>query len=181
MQSLNVLVMYEKYLSMSAVPAGAILKEIVKKKRFSQKEIAKRSSVYPQRINDLIKGKRKFTPELSFRLEKALDISTLGYFYKIQTNHDIYKYQDEQERKITPDLSKLNKALFWDTVIEKINWIRSANYVIQRAFEYGNETEIAEIIRFYGREKVTEALNAIPTTDTWKLNDRNKNRQLFGV
>ena len=173
--------MYEKYLSMPTVPAGAILKEILKKERVSQKKIAERATIYPQRINDLINGKRKFTPELSSHLEKALGISTLGYFYKIQTNNDIYNYHDEQERKITPDLSKLHKVLFWDTVIEKINWIRSANYVIQRVFEYGNETEITEIIRFYGREKVIEALNAIPATDTWKLNDRNGNRQLFGV
>ncbi|MDR2971069.1 MAG: helix-turn-helix transcriptional regulator [Bacteroidales bacterium] len=173
--------MYEKYLSMSAVPAGAILKHILKKENLSQKEIAEKSAIYPQRINDLIKGKRKFTPELSSRLEKALDIPILGFFCKIQTNYDIYCYQDEQERKITPDLSKLHKALFWDTLIEKINWIRSANYVVQRAFEYGNKMEIEEIIKFYGYKKVAEALNAIPVTDTWKLNDRNRNRELFRV
>jgi len=173
--------MYEKYLSMSAVPAGAILKYILKKENISQKRIAEKSAIYPQRINDLIKGKRKFTPELSSRLEKALDIPILGFFCTIQTNHDIYCYQDEQERKITPDLSKLHKALFWDTLIEKINWIRGANYVIQRAFEYGNKKEIEEIIRFYGNEKVINALNAIPVTDTWKLRDRNRNRELFRV
>ena len=110
-----------------------------------------------------------------------LGISTLGYFYRIQTNHDIYSYQDEQERKHTPDLSKLHKALFWDANMEKLNWIRSAFYIIKRAFEYGNEAEIEEIIKFYGREKVTEALSAIPSTDIWKLHDRNKNRQLFGI
>ena len=173
--------MYEKYLSMSAVPAGAILKHILKKENLSQKEIADKSAIYPQRINDLIKGKRKFTPDLSCRLEKALGIPISGFFCTIQTNHDIYRYQDEQERKITPDLSKLHKALFWDTLIEKINWIRSASYVIQRAFEYGNEIEIEEIIRFYGYEKVINALNAIPVTDTWKLHDRNRNRKLFRI
>ena len=174
--------MYEQYLSMPAVPAGAILKRILQKERLSQKEIAKRSTIYPQRINDLINGKRKFTPESSFRLEKALGLSTFGYFYRIQTNHDIYCYQDEQERKQTPDLSKINKALFWETSsFEKINWLKNANWVIQRSFEYGNQQEIEEIIRFYGREKVIEILNAIPLTDTWKLNDRNKNRQLFGI
>ena len=110
-----------------------------------------------------------------------MGISTLGYFYKIQSNHDVYNYHDEQERKITPDLSKLHRSLFWDTAMGKINWIRSANYIIQRVFEYGNETEIEEIIRFYGHKKVVEALDAIPATDTWKLNDRNRNRQLFGV
>ena len=174
--------MYEQYLSMPAVPAGAILKQILQKEHLSQKEIAKKSAIYPQRINDLINGKRKFTPESSSRLEKALGISTLGYFYRIQANHDIYCYQDEQERKYTPDLSKLHKALFWETSsLEKINWLKNADWVIQRAFEYGNQQEIEEIIRFYGREKITEVLNTIPATDTWKLNDRSKNRQLFGI
>ena len=174
--------MYEQYLSMPTVPAGAILKRILQKENISQKEIARRSAIYPQRINDLINGKRKFTPEYSSRLEQALGISTLGYFYYIQANHDIYLYQDEQERKNTPDLSKLNRALFWETdALNKINWMKSANWVIQRAFEYGNQQEIEEIINYYGSEKVAKVLNAIPASDTWKLNDRNKNRQLFNV
>ena len=175
-------IMYEQYLSTPAVPAGAILKRILKKELFSQKEIAAKSAIYPQRIHDLISGKRKFTPELSWRLEKALGISISGYFYQIQANHDIYTYSDMQERKHTPDLSKINRALFWETTATgNINWVRSANWVIQRTFEYGNQQEIEEIIHFYGREKVAEALNAIPSTDTWKLFDRNKNRQSFAI
>jgi len=173
--------MYEKYLSMPAVPAGAILKHILKRAQLSQKEIAEKSTIYPQRINDLIQGKRKFTPELSCRLEQALGISSLGFFCIIQTNHEVFSYQDEQERKITPDLSKLHKALFWDTVIERMNWIRSANYIIRRVFEYGNKMEIEEIIRFYGIKKVKEALNSIPAKDTWKLKERNINREKFRI
>ena len=173
--------MYEKYLSMPAVPAGAILKHILKRAALSQKEIAEKSDIYPQRINDLIQGKRKFTPELSCRLEQALGISSLGFFCIIQTNHEVFSYQDEQERKITPDLSKLHKALFWETYSFEINWIRGAKWVIQRAFEYGNKQEIEEIIRFYGREKVTKFLNAIPVTDTWKLRERNPNREKFEI
>ena len=173
--------MYEQYLSMPSVPAGAILKRILQKERITQKEIADKSDIYPQRINELINGKRKFTPELSFKLEKALELSTQGYFYLIQTNYDIYSYQDEEERKHTPDLSKINKALFWEAKIEKINWIRCAHNIIKRAFEYGDKMEIEEIIKFYGRKKVSEVLNAIPKTDTWKLRDRSKNRQLFEI
>ena len=173
--------MYEQYLSMPSVPAGAILKRILQKEHLSQKEIAERAGIYPQRINDLINGKRKFTPETSARLEKALGLSTLGYFYRIQTNHDIYCYQDEQERKHTPDLSKINRTLFWDTNMDKINWVRAEHSIIKRAFEYGNKMEIEEFIKFYGREKVTKVLNAIPPTDTWKLNDRSRNRQLVGI
>jgi plasmid maintenance system antidote protein VapI len=179
---LNKYDMYEKYLSMHSVPAGAILQHILKNEQISQKEIAEKSDIYSQRINDLIKGRRKFTPELSNRLEKALEIPTLCFFYKIQTNNDIYSYQDEQERKITPDLSKLHKALFWETYsLEDINWVKNANWVIQRAFEYGNQTEIEEIIRFYGKNKITETLNAIPKTATWKINERNTNREKFNI
>jgi len=128
--------MYERYLSMSTVPAGAILKRILQKENISQKEIAKKSAIYPQRINDLISGKRKFTPKYSSRLEQALGIFTLGYFYRIQTNHDIFLYQDEQERKNTPVLSKLPKALFWKiNALDKIKWVKNANWVIQRTFE----------------------------------------------
>ena len=174
--------MYEQYLSMPSVPAGAILERILKKENISQKEIAEKTAIYPQRINDLIKGKRKFTPELSVLLEKALGISTLGYFYRIQTYHDIYVYEDEQEKKHTPDLSKFNRALFWETYsLSNINWLKSANWVIQRVFEYGDQQEIEEIIHFYGREKVAATLNAIPKTDTWHLKNRNENRQLFGI
>jgi len=174
--------MYEKYLSMPAVPAGAILKQILKKEGLSQKEIAERSAIFPQRINDLIKGKRKFTPKLSCRLEDALGISINGYFYKIQTNHDLYGYLDEQERSVLPNLSKLPKSLFWEVCsLDSINWIKQANWVIQRVFEYGNRPAIEEIIHFYGREKVSKTLTAIPKTDTWKLKERNKNRELFGI
>ena len=174
--------MYEQYLSMPAVPAGAILRQILRKEKLSQKEIAEKAAIYPQRISDLIKGKRKFTPELSSRLEKALGISTFGYFYLIQTHYDIYCYEDEQERKYTPDLSKLKRALFWETSsLDKINWSKSANWIIQRIFEYGNQQEIEEIIRFYGREKVEKVLNAIPLTDTWRLDYRNENRQSFKI
>ena len=182
MQLKNNKTMYEQYLSMPSVPAGAILKQILKKEKLSQKELAQRAKVYPQRINELISGKRKFTPEVSIRLENALGLSPLGYFYSIQANHDIYIYQDEQERKITPDLSKINKAIYWETPsLRNINWIKSTNWIIQRAFDYGSLQDIEEIIKFYGREKVIETLNAIPSTDTWKLKDRNENRRLFNI
>ena len=172
-------IMYEQYLSMPAVPAGAILKRILQKEGISQKEIAEKSSIYPQRINELVRGKRKFTPEMSVRLGNALGIVPGGYFYTIQANHDIHQYQDEQERKITPDLSKIHKVLFWDSVFDKINWLRDEKWIIQRAFEYGRPEEIEEIMRFYGKENVTNALNNI--TDKWHEQRRIKNRKIYNV
>jgi hypothetical protein len=58
----------------------------------------------------------------------------------------------------SPDLSLLNKSLFWDTEINLIDWQDKANAVITRVFERGNSIEQTEIIRFYGETKVKVAL-----------------------
>lgn len=150
--------MYEKYLSMQSVPAGKILETILKKRNIAQKELAVMLNEYLQRIYDLIKGNRKFNIRTSLAIEKALGIDIAGFFLKIQTNYEIYSHITELELQIHPDLSLLSKALFWDTRIEKINWIKNKDWVIKRTFEYGNEREIEEIIRFYGKETITAIL-----------------------
>lgn len=169
--------MYEKYLSMEDVPAGKILEIILKKKNLSQKELANMSNEYPQRICDYIKGQRKFTIKASLAIEKALGIDIEGFFYKIQTNHEIYNYIMEEERKIHPDLSIVSKGLFWDTRIDKINWIRNKEWVIKRVFEYGNEQEITEIIRFYGKEIIKQIFPEIK--GSWNSATRNENYQKY--
>lgn len=168
---------YEKYLSMEDVPAGKILDVILKKKNISQKELANMSNEYPQRISAYIKGERKFTVKASISIEKALNINIEGFFMKIQTNHDIYTFIMEEERKVHPDFSKLSKGLFWDTRIDKINWTRNKEWVIQRAFEYGNEQEINEIIRFYGKEMIKRILPEIKSN--WHIETRNQNYQKY--
>jgi plasmid maintenance system antidote protein VapI len=171
--------MYEQYMNLKRVPAGAILKKILEKENISQKTIAQKAGVFPQRINDLISGKRKFTLEMSVNLAKAIGISDIGYFYKIQANHEVYNYEDEQERKITPDLTIFKNSLFWDTDIRKINWLKSPKWIIQRVYEYGNDQEIREINNFYGQAKVHELLNQID--EKWNERNRNANRLKFAV
>ena len=58
-----------------------------------------------------------------------------------------------------PDLSKIRKTLFWDTTIDRIDFTAHSRYVINRVFERGNEEEIQEVIRFYGRDTILENLN----------------------
>jgi hypothetical protein len=55
-------------------------------------------------------------------------------------------------KKIEPDLSKLRKSLFWDTDIEKIDWNKHRQYVIERVMERGTEAEKIMINEFYGIE-----------------------------
>lgn len=59
------------------------------------------------------------------------------------------------ENKVKPIF---NKRIFGDVVFENINYDAKANFVIERVFERGDVDDIRNCRRYYGDEKVTEAL-----------------------
>jgi len=51
-----------------------------------------------------------------------------------------------------------HKRIFWDVDFEKLDYDLRANFVIERVFERGDVDDIRNCRRYYGDEKVTEAL-----------------------
>jgi len=51
-----------------------------------------------------------------------------------------------------------NKRIFWDVDFEKLDYDAKAAFVIERVFERGDVEDIRNCRRYYGDEKVTEAL-----------------------
>lgn len=51
-----------------------------------------------------------------------------------------------------------HKRIFWDVDFEKIDYDAKANFVIERVFERGDVPDIRNCFRYYGDEKVAEAL-----------------------
>lgn len=51
-----------------------------------------------------------------------------------------------------------NKRIFWDVDFENIDYDTKARFVIERVFERGDVDDIRNCRRYYGDEKVTEAL-----------------------
>ena len=152
--------MYDSYMRMEMVPAGAILDHIVSKQQRTKTEISALAGLIPQRLNDLIKGNRRFTPQVSIALEKALGIDQTGFFYLLQSNHDIYlAKRSEKDNRRTPNLQVLTKTTFWDVDVSKIDWIRAQQWALRRVLEYGNAEEIRELDRFYGHEALLSVLN----------------------
>ena len=139
------------YLNLPSVPAGAILYRIVQQKHISQIALAQKTKMIPQRINDLIMGRRRFTPQISFMLEQALGITSQGFFYKIQANFDIYQAQLAVSQH-KPNLSLLSQTTFWEIDLSKIEWMKCQDWAIHRVLEYGTKEEIEELYRFYGHE-----------------------------
>ena len=174
---LKFIIMYETYLNYHHIPCGAVIDRIRTKEHLTQRELAERSNILCQRINDFIAGRRKISPEQSLKLEDALGIEQKGFFYQIQTNHEIFLAIKRMTERQRPDLSKFREALFWDTDFESIDWQRNAAWIIQRVFEYGNESEIEETVRFYGKKAIENVLSSLP--DSWNVENRNYNIKKF--
>ncbi len=51
-----------------------------------------------------------------------------------------------------------NRRIFWDVNFDKIDYDARANFVIERVFERGDVEDIRNCRRYYGDEKVKEAL-----------------------
>lgn len=147
---------YGTYTRMPSVPAGAILDRIIRQQKRTKVDVASSAHLIPQRLNDLIKGNRRFTPKNSMELEQTLNIDINGFFYLIQAQHDIFEAQKAKSMLTTPDLSKLTKTTFWDVDIHKIDWTKCAKWAIRRVLEYGNTAEIKGIAKFYGIDKMKE-------------------------
>lgn len=171
--------MYEQYLQMPNLPTGAVLNRILVKEKFNQRQLAERSGILYQRICDYIANRRRITVEASLKLEQALGVDIAGFFYRIQTNHDIYTQTIEQTSDYHPDLSCYRNALFWDTSIDKLNWKQNRHWIIRRVFEYGSDSEIEETIRFYGKDTVLSELRSIQDSRKTDVREEQINRYLL--
>ena len=166
----------DRYTAMKSVPAGAILNSIILQQRQSKASVARQASILPQRMNDLLSGSRRFTIELSVRLEKALGIEDYGFFYLHQAEHDIYLSKLTAERQDHPDLTKLTKTTFWDVNLHEINWHEGQRWAIRRVLEYGEPGELRELCRFYGYESfASESCQ----TDSFRLVENVKRNQAY--
>jgi plasmid maintenance system antidote protein VapI len=141
--------------TIKGIHPGFFLDRELKKRKIPKGKLAIKIGEYPQTLVAITKGKRRLNTPLAMKLEKELGFE-MGFFTLLQAYHDI-----DEERKHTdpkPDIKKIRKIVFWDTDIDTIDWIKMKKSVIRRVIERGNETERAEIIRFYGEEEVVKIL-----------------------
>jgi len=136
---------------------GIILNRELEKRKLPKRQLAILISEFPQLLGDITKGKRRINPSLSIRLGNALGLEE-SFFSVLQAYFDIEQERKKQGIQNQPDLSKLRPVLFWDTDIKTINWEKNKTSIIKRIFERGNEQEMQEIIRFYGKKETKTVL-----------------------
>jgi antitoxin HigA-1 len=142
---------------LKGIHPGLVLERELKKRNLPKGRFALSLDEFPQLIGDITKGKRKLSPRIALKLDKALGKEE-GFFMVLQAYYEIEEEKQKNKLNQHPDFSELRPALFWDTSPEKIDWEKQKNAVIKRVFERGNQKEKDEITRFYGKEIVEKNL-----------------------
>lgn len=145
---------FEKY---KGIHPGLILEHELKKRGLVKRQFALSVYEHPQTFQAITKGKRKLTPELSFRIDKALDLEQ-GTMLFMQAFYEIAEYNKQHELSMPKSFHKLRLGLFWDTDFKQIDWNKHANAIIRRVFERGNEEEQQLMNDHYGKTFVKKAL-----------------------
>lgn len=132
---------------------GAILERELKKRNLKKAPFALSLNEYPQTLNDITKGKRGMTTSLSLKIDNALGYEE-GTMHLLQAYYEIELERKKINAHNHPNLSIIRKILFWDTDINKIDWQKHYQAVIERVFQRGNDEEKKELLKFYGKDKI---------------------------
>src|SRR5437660_1752664 len=89
---------------------GLILERELKKRSLKKGPFAISIQEYPQVINEITKGRRGITAELSLKIDRALGLGEETLFI-LQAYYELKKAKDQYTERPRPDLSKLRKAL----------------------------------------------------------------------
>ncbi|RQO70584.1 plasmid maintenance system antidote protein [Pedobacter sp. KBW06] len=160
----------EKY---KGIHPGLILERELKKRQLKKRPFALSLPEYPQTINDITKGKRNLTPEVSLKIDRALGFEE-GTMYLLQAYYAIKNEQLKERIQRHPDLSLFRKALFWDTDMRKLDWEKQYKPIIRRIFERGDSGEKQVILDFYGNDKVNEVVGNTSVSGSLTLFGQNK-------
>ena len=134
---------------------GLFLQRELGNRKLKSGQFAESIGEHPQTLSAIIRGRRSMNTPLSLRIEQALGLEE-GFLMTLQVYYDIAEERRKLSQRHRPDLTKFRSTIFWDTKNENIDFIAHSRYVINRVFERGNEEEINEIIRFYGKAKIIE-------------------------
>ncbi|MEX1192605.1 MAG: HigA family addiction module antitoxin [Brumimicrobium sp.] len=138
---------------------GALLRWELDNRNLKGSELALIIGEHKQTISAILNKRRDINPNLSIKLSKVFGTEK-DYFMLLQASYDVKKMEESEEVN-TPNIENIRKVLFWDTDFNKIDWNKNKKAIIKRILERGNETEINEIISFYGRKTISKVIQSI--------------------
>lgn len=91
-------------------PGEILLEEFLKPMNLSQNKIAIDINVPPRRINEIVLGKRRITPDTALRLAKYFHMSP-QFWLGLQMDYDLDIAEDQFANKIENEVHQYQKAV----------------------------------------------------------------------
>ncbi|MHA4810030.1 helix-turn-helix transcriptional regulator [Flavitalea flava] len=148
---------------LKGIHPGIVLESELKKRKISKGRFALSIGEYPQILGAITKGKRRMNTSLAIRIENAFGMEE-GFFMTLQVFYDIKQERQKEQSSDIPNIKQFRPALFWDTKMEQINWIKQKRAVIERVLGRGTLSEKKELLRFYGKTEVKRIAKSIKET-----------------
>src|SRR6266853_690449 len=104
-----------------AVPPGATLRELIAAKGMTQQELAERMSRPPNKVNEILHGKRAVTVETALELELVLGWPA-SFWLEREKNYQLAKARLAAEAELQGQTEVLKK--FPDLEMVKLGWIK---------------------------------------------------------
>jgi hypothetical protein len=60
------------------------------------------------------------------------------------------------------DIIHLSSRAFWDIDMSKLDYEKQADYIIRKVFDYGSWEDILEVVSYFNKDKVINALTTAP-------------------
>jgi len=151
---------FEAIDKLKGIHPGIFLDNELKKRELPKGRFALSINEYPQTLGAITNGKRDMNTALAMKIENELKLEE-GLFMILQVFYDYKKIKEARLSTSKPDITKFQKATFWDTTIENIDWHRQKRSVVKRVFERGSSQEKKEIKKFYGSKEVEKILGEL--------------------
>ena len=91
---------------------------------------------------------------MALKIEQAFGYEE-EFLRLLQTYYEIAEYKNSQKSRAISGTPAIRRSLFRNTDFDTLDWKRYRVSVIARVLERGNDTEKAEIARFYRTTNVT--------------------------
>ena len=86
-------------------PGEVLLEEFIRPMALTQKQLGMDLGVNPRRINELVRGKRRVTPEMALRLARYFGTS-VQFWVGLQADYDVDTAQEEWADKIAVEVKE---------------------------------------------------------------------------
>ena len=92
-------------------PGEILLEEFLKPMGISQYRLAKDISVSPRRINEIVHGKRRVSPDTALRLERFFGLSE-GFWLRLQARYDLEVEKDRLNERLEKEVRVYTPSVY---------------------------------------------------------------------